>query len=112
MKKNSRFLALLCALLMCSFTLLAGCGSSGSDEDTSEESTEVVNPVKVTCENGVMLGKTEDGVTSFKGIPFAKPPVGDLRWRAPEAPDPSDEEIECYEFGYQALQYEWETEPA
>ena len=59
-----------------------------------------------------MLGKTEDGVTSFKGVPYAKPPVGDLRWRAPEAPDPSDEEIVCYDFGYTALQYEWPTEPA
>lgn len=24
----------------------------------------------------------------------------ELRWKAPQAPDPSDEEVECYEFGY------------
>ena len=59
-----------------------------------------------------MLGRSSDGVTSFKGIPFAKPPVGELRWKAPQAPDPSDEEIECYDFGYTALQTEWHTEPA
>ena len=59
-----------------------------------------------------MLGRSEGGVTSFKGVPYAKPPVGELRWKAPQAPDSSDKEIECYKFGYTALQPEWPTEPA
>lgn len=45
-------------------------------------------------------------------MPYAKPPIDELRWKAPQAPDPSDKEIECYDFGYTALQYEWASEPA
>jgi para-nitrobenzyl esterase len=40
-------------------------------------------PVKV-CE-GLLQGIYEDGLTVYKGIPFAAPPVGELRWRAPQA---------------------------
>ncbi|KAI5271922.1 putative liver carboxylesterase 4 [Aureobasidium subglaciale] len=32
------------------------------------------------------ISKMESSVISYKGIPFAKPPVNDLRWRAPESP--------------------------
>jgi para-nitrobenzyl esterase len=40
-----------------------------------------------TCQ-GRLEGFSEDGVKKFFGIPFALPPVGDLRWRAPQAPAP------------------------
>lgn len=36
--------------------------------------------------------------TVFKGIPFAKPPVGDLRWKAPVAPEPWDGVLDCFRF--------------
>jgi len=33
---------------------------------------------------GVLQGTREDGLTVYRGIPFAAPPVGDLRWRPPQ----------------------------
>lgn len=40
---------------------------------------------QVKTVNGVVEGVTEaSGIRSFKGIPFAQPPVGELRWREPQ----------------------------
>lgn len=39
-------------------------------------------PVKVS--EGMVQGTFEDGLTVYRGIPFAAPPVGDLRWKAPQ----------------------------
>lgn len=38
----------------------------------------------VRTEAGLVRGAVEKDLTVFKGIPFAAPPVGDLRWRAPQ----------------------------
>jgi len=38
----------------------------------------------VKVEEGLVQGTIEDGLSVYKGIPFAAPPVGDLRWKAPQ----------------------------
>ncbi len=41
-------------------------------------------PEQVKVEQGIVQGSLEEGLRVFKGIPFAAPPVGDLRWKAPQ----------------------------
>jgi para-nitrobenzyl esterase len=41
-------------------------------------------PAPVKVEEGLVQGTLEDGLAVFKGIPFAAPPVGNLRWKAPQ----------------------------
>ena len=42
------------------------------------------DPAPVKVEQGAVQGIIENGLTVYKGIPFASPPVGELRWRAPQ----------------------------
>ena len=43
----------------------------------------IAAPVRV--EGGLIDGTVKDGIRTWLGIPYAAPPVGDLRWRAPQA---------------------------
>jgi para-nitrobenzyl esterase len=43
--------------------------------------------VTVETPSGRLAGLRKGDISSFKGIPFARPPVGALRWRMPEPAD-------------------------
>lgn len=68
LKRAAAWLALVGAT-----ALLAACGGRAAD------------PTVVTIDSGTLQGASADGVLSYKGIPYAAPPVGNLRWRPPQA---------------------------
>ncbi len=60
----------------------------------------------VTTKKGKIRGVSGVGCTIFKGIPYAKPPVGELRWRAPEESEDFEGIYEADHFGAKAQQDE------
>ncbi len=63
-------------------------------------------PVQTKIENGVIEGNydTKTGMQFYLGIPFAKPPVGPLRWKAPQPLDNWKEVKQTKKFGPRPVQ--------
>lgn len=59
---------------------------------------------QLNTSQGVVEGQLSDGIYSFKGIPYARPPLGDLRWRAPQPAQPHEGVLAAMEFGPRCLQ--------
>jgi para-nitrobenzyl esterase len=62
--------------------------------------------VQATIEHGIIEGNynTHDGIQSYLGVPFAKPPVGELRWKEPQPLEHWDGTKETKAFGPRPMQ--------
>jgi para-nitrobenzyl esterase len=88
------------AIFVCSVLLLAGSAFAASAVD------------QVKIESGELKGAISNGVVSFKGIPFAAPPLGDLRWRAPQPVKPWTGVRAATAFGPDCLQVPFPSDAA
>ena len=71
---------------------LAGCA-------TAPASCAEPGPQRVCTAQGSVQGVVENGTIAFKGIPYAQPPVGELRWRKPRAAQPWEGVRDGSQFG-------------
>src|SRR5215469_6052930 len=86
MKKNISFLLLLIFAASVVFGQLNG------------------EPPRVKTANGSLEGVDESGIKTFKGVPFAAPPVGKLRWREPQPVQNWSGARKADKFGPRAMQ--------
>ncbi len=62
----------------------AVCGTVSGTVRAGTATPAAVRPAPVRVEGGMLEGVATDGLTVYKGIPFATPPLADLRWRPPQ----------------------------
>lgn len=60
-------------------------------------------PIAATA-SGSVRGEVHNGIASWKGVPFAAPPVGDLRWRAPQPAPRWTGVRDAVEYGHDCMQ--------
>jgi para-nitrobenzyl esterase len=73
--------------------------------------TTAQQPRVVRVDSGELQGVLDDGVVSYKGIPFAAPPVGDLRWRPPQPAAAWTGVRQAAEFGADCMQVRFGPPP-
>ncbi len=86
------------ALLSALTVLVVGLAISCSTEDT--ETNELVDPIKIDTGyvSGTLTGDVGKQVRIYRGIPYAAPPLGDLRWKPPQPATPWTGIRECIHF--------------
>ena len=125
MKKKVLALAMMCVMVFCSVVCSNGSAAAKTLSEIREELKAQYSENKpitdgkydkslaVKCINGTFVGKKNDGVIAYKGIPFVgKQPVGELRWKAPVDFVPDDGVYEAYYNGKTPSQLDYDAQVA
>jgi len=89
------------AVILTLVLALVGCASS----QPKPERTVDPETARETGQGTVIGSRSENGSLAWLGIPFAQPPVGPLRWKAPLPPLARSEPLEALEFGAECIQF-------
>jgi para-nitrobenzyl esterase len=90
----------------CLLAFVVGCGSEegASNPQAPGAGGDIQQGTLITLPDGKLEGAARDGVRRFVGIPYAEPPVGDLRWKAPVENKPWSGVRPATEFGGRCAQ--------
>lgn len=102
LKKSKRLIAILSVITLGVF--LTACNNVKS---TNEKSSSSLDPTKaIEVDGGKITGtlSSDSKVAIYKGIPYAAPPVEDLRWKAPQPVNSWNGVKACTDFGPSAIQ--------
>lgn len=82
---------MLLVFVSCLLIVLAGCGSN-QNEEVEKDHLNYKKGVTVTTKYGKVKGYKDknESVLVWKGVPYAKAPVKELRWKKPESPEKYD----------------------
>lgn len=92
MIKKALVLLVITCMVLSTALLVVGCGE---EEKTRPASTMEVPQLA----SGPISGELDGEVWTYLGIPYAAPPVGELRWREPQPVEPWDDVWTCDDFG-------------
>ena len=81
-----------------------GCAEQTQTQTAAATVDEAPSAPQVAAPSGTYEGVAFEGIAEFRGIPYAKPPIGALRFQAPQAPDASSEVIDATRYGEAAVQ--------
>lgn len=105
MRKGFKSLLIVSAIFFITIPMFTACATS------TGKNTAAVQPIQeiVETQYGLVQGFTdrETNILVWKGLPYAKAPVGDLRWKAPEDPEVWTGLLEATESGNMGIQYSW-----
>jgi para-nitrobenzyl esterase len=87
------------ALLACMVAVPLSCTNIGAPAPSAD-----VGGPRVAAPSGTVEGRREGAVRSFKGIPYAAPPVGPARWRPPTSVTPWSGVKQATQFGPACVQ--------
>jgi len=105
MKQSS----LIYASLLAASSLISACGGSsnggsGPPNTPPDTGPPPLAPNQVATTAGVVQGNVEGDLLVFRGIRYAAPPVGDLRFKAPQPPAPFADVYAADAFGAKCVQ--------
>ena len=80
--------------------MLISCNTQPTEDLPSSQ-----NPLEIPVTGGSIVGFSESGVDKWLGIPFAAPPLGELRWKEPQPVIPWEGIRQANKFGATPMQH-------